>query len=156
MGSSSSLLTTVELDVYISYANKTEYIERTIETLQNMNFKIMNSSVMIQSRKDLSISEISNYMEIFIEKTKYIFVCISKDTIRSISQIMELNEIMNKFPTIQNKIIYFMMDSDYTPITNFELNGVIKQNVWYPMYDEDTLLCTTNTILTLLMDTNSE
>ena len=156
MGASSSLLTTAELDVYISYANKTEYIERILETLQNMNFKIMDSSLMIQSRKDLSVSEISKYMEVFIEKTKYIFICISKETIRSITQIMELNEIMNKFPFIQNKIIYFMMDSDYTPITNVELNSIVKQNVWHPIYDEDTLLSTTSIILTLLMNTDPE
>ena len=156
MGASSSLLTTAELDVYISYANKTEYIERILETLQNMNFKIMDSSLMIQSRKDLSVSEISKYMEVFIENTKYIFICISKETIRSITQIMELNEIMNKFPFIQNKIIYFMMDSDYTPITNVELNRIVKQNVWHPIYDEDTLLSTTSIILTLLMNTDPE
>ena len=126
-------------------------MERMMDTLQNMNFKVMDSSLMIQSRKDFSTSEISKYMEEFIEKTKYIFICISKETIKSVTQIMEMNEIMDKFPTVQNKIIYFMMDPEYTPITNVELKSIVKQNVWYPIYDEDSLFYTTNKLLTLLM-----
>ena len=152
MGASSSLLTNAELDIYISYPNKTEYIERMMDTLQKMDFIIMDSSLMIQSRKDFSTSEISKYMEIFIEKTKFIFICVSKDTIKSVTQIMEMNEIMDKYPTFQTKIMHFMMDSDYTPITNVELKSIVKKNVWYPIYDEDSLLDTTNQILTLLMN----
>ena len=152
MGASSSFITDAEIDIYLSYPNKTEYMERMMDTLQNMNFKVMDSSLMIQSRKDFSTSEISKYMEEFIEKTKYIFICISKDTIKSVTQIMEMNEIMDKFPTLQTKIIYFMMDPEYTPITNIELKSIVKQNVWYPIYDEDSLFYTTNKLLTLLMN----
>ena len=152
MGASSSVITDVELDIYLSYPNKTEYMERMMETLQNMHFKVIDSSLMIQSRTDFSITEISKHMEIFIEKTKFIFICISKDTIKSVTQIIEMNEIMDKYPTLQNKIIYFMMDPDYTPITNVELKSIVKLNVWYPINDEDSLLYTTNNILTLLMN----
>lgn len=151
MGASSSLLTNAELDIYISYPNKTEYMERMMDTLQKMNFVIMDSSLMIQSRKDYSISEISKYMEIFIEKTKFIFICFSKETIKSVTQIMEMNEIIDKYPMFQTKIIYFMMDSDYTPITNAELKSIVTKHVWYPIYDENSLFDTTNKILTLLM-----
>jgi len=127
MGASSSFLADVELDIYLSYSNKTEHMGKLMDTLQNMNFKIIDSSIMIQSRTNFTTSEISKHMETFIEKTKYVFICISKETIRSVTQIMEMNEIMNKYPTLQNKIIYFMMDSDYTPITNTELKSVIKK-----------------------------
>lgn len=151
MGASSSFIVDAELDIYLSYPNKTEYMERMMETLQKMNFKMMDSSLMIQSRTDFSTSEISKHMEIFIEKTKFIFICISKETIKSVTQIMEMNEIMDKYPILQNKIIYFMMDPDYTPITNNELTSIVKKNVWFPIYDEDSLFYTTNKLLTLLM-----
>jgi hypothetical protein len=154
MGAASSLLNNnAELDIYVSYPEKTEYVTKMMDTLQTMNFKVMDSSIMIQSRKDLSVSDISKYMEIFIEKTKYIFVCISSNTIKSVTQIMEINEIMDKYPI---KIIYFMMDQSYTPITNVELNSIIKKNLWYPIYDEDSLLYTTNKLLTILMNKNDE
>lgn len=153
MGASSSLLTDVELDIYLSYPNKkNEYINKMMDILQTMNFKIMDSSIMIQSRTDLSPSEISKYMEIFIEKTKFIFVCISSETIKSVTQIMEINEILDKYPMVQNKIIYFMMDELYTPITNTELKSIIKKNLWYPIYDEDSLFYTTNKLLIILMN----
>jgi hypothetical protein len=152
MGASTSFLTNVEVDVYISYPEKTEYIERMTDTLQNMNFSIIESSVMIQSRKDLSPSEISKYLEVFIEKTKFIFVCVSTKTIKTVTQIMEMNEIMDKYPTLENKIIYFMMDPDYTPITNKELKSIVKKNLWYPIYDDDSLFYTTNKLLTLLIN----
>jgi hypothetical protein len=152
MGASSSLLTpNLELDIYISYPNKTEYMEIMVDTLKKMDYVIMDSSVMIQSRTDLSIREISKYMETFIENTKFIFICISKETIKSITQIMEMNEIIDKYPIFQTKMVYFMMDSDYTPITNIELISIVKENVWYPIYDKDSLLNTTNEIITLLM-----
>ena len=151
MGASSSLLTNAELDIYISYPIKTEYMEIMVDTLQKMDYVIMDSSIMIQSRKDFSTSEISKYMETFIENTNFIFICISKETIKSITQIMEMNEIMDKYPMVHTKIVYFMTDSDYTPITNVELKSIVKENVWYPIYDKDSLLNTTNKILTLLM-----
>jgi hypothetical protein len=154
MGASSSFMIDAELDIYLSYPNKTEYLERMMETLQNMHFKVIDSSLMIQSRTDLSISEISKYMQELIEKTKYVFICISKETIKSVTQIIEMNEIMDKYPTLENKIIYFMMDTDYTPITNEELKSIIKKNLWYPVYDEDSLLYTTSKILTLLMNSS--
>ena len=153
MGASSSLLTVVELDIYLSYPDKkTEYITKLMDILQTMSFKIMDSSIMIQSRKDLSSSEISKYMEIFIENTKYIFVCISPETIKSVTQIMEINEIIDKYPKVHKKIIYFMMDKYYTPTTNTELNSIVKKNLWLPIYDEDSLFDTTNKVLTLLMN----
>jgi hypothetical protein len=153
MGASSSLLTTnPKLDIYISYPNKTEFMEIMVDTLKKLDYVIMDSSLMIQSRTDLSTSEISKYMEIFIENTKFIFICISKETIKSITQIMEMNSIIDKYPTFQTKMVYFMMDSDYTPITNVELISIVKENVWYPIYDKDSLFNTTNEIITLLMN----
>jgi hypothetical protein len=158
-GASSSLLTNnaaAELDIYLSYPEKTEYINKMMDTLQTMNLKVMDSSIMIQSRKDLSISDISKYMEIFIEKTKYIFVCISSNTIKSITQIMEINGIIDKCQT-KTKIIYFMLDELYTPNTNPELNSIIKQNRWYPIYDENSLLYITNQLLiNLFMNNENE
>lgn len=161
MGASSSLIMNaeleleLELDIYLSYSHRSEYLERLTHMLQNMNFRIMDSSIMIQSRNDFSNSEISKYMEEFLAKTKIIFICISKETIKSVTQIMEMNAILDKYPTIQPKIRYVMTDDDYTPITNTELKSIVRNNSWYPLYNEETLLDTTNKILTLLFASNA-
>ena len=153
MGASSSLLMNadLELDIYLSYSHRPDYLQRMTDMLQNMNFQIMDSSTMIQSRNDLSNAEISKYMEEFVVKTKCIFICISKETIKSVTQIMEMNAIMDKYPMIQHKIRYLMTDDDYTPLTNTELKSIVRKNSWYPLYNEETLFDTTNQILTFLM-----
>ena len=160
MGSSSSLLMTanLNLDIYLSYSNnKTEYLEIMKHTLQNMNFRILDSSTfqVVQSRKDFSNTEISKYMEEFMDKTKCLFICISKETIKSVTQIMEMNAILEKYPNNQPNLLYFMTDADYTPITNTELKSIVQENTWYPLYDEETLLDTTNKVLTLLVTENA-
>jgi len=151
MGASSSIALDLNIDIYLSYPEKTEFIERMTDNLQEMNFTVIESSLMIQRKKDLSPSEISKCMEELIEKTKLIFVCISKETIKSVTQILEMNEILDKYPTLEKKIIYFMMDLDYTPITNKELKCIIKNNIWFPLYDNDSLFYTKNKLLTLLI-----
>jgi len=155
MGASSSLLTSSELDldIYLSYSHRSEYLEKMMDTLQNMNFLIMDSSTfqVVQSRRDLSNAEISKYMEEFVVKTKFIFICISKDTIKSVTQIMEMNAIMDKYPMVQHNILYFMTDADYTPLTNAELKSIVRKNSWYPLYDEETLFDTTNKLVNILM-----
>jgi len=146
MGASSSLITNPELDIYLSYPNKTEFIEKLIHTLQKMSFILVDSSL----KKEIPISEIPKYMELFMEKTKFIFVCISSNTIKTVTQIIEMNEIMDKYPILEKKIIYFMMESDYTPITDEGIKHIVKQNLWYPIYDDDSLFYTTNKLLTRL------
>jgi hypothetical protein len=61
-----------------------------------------------------------------------------------------MNEIIDKYPKIQDKLVYLMMEPEYTPITIKELKCIIKNNVWYPLYDNDSLLDTTNKLLTYL------
>ena len=152
MGASSSFMIDAGFDIYLSYPKKTEYMEKMMETLYRMNFQVIDSSMMIQSRPDISPEDFPTYMELFINKTKFIFICISKETVNSVNQTKEIHEIMVKYPILKNKIIYFMMDSDYTPITNMELKNKVKQNVWYPIYDEESLFYTSGKLLTFLMN----
>jgi hypothetical protein len=109
------------------------------------------SIIVAQNKHEISNAEISNYMEMFIEKTKYIFVCISTKTTRSVTQIIEMNEIIDKFPIVEKKIIYLMIDQNYTPDTNKELKSITKKNDWYSLYDDNSLFETTNKLLEVLL-----
>lgn len=150
MGASSSFPTNINLDIYLSYPAKNEYIDRMKTTLQNTNFTIVESSlIMMQPKSDISFSEISKYMEMFMDKTKYIFVCISSKTIKSVTQTLEMNEIIDKYPTIQQKIIYLILEEGSEE--DSDMKSIIKKNLWYPLYDEDSLFHTTNKLLTLLL-----
>jgi hypothetical protein len=150
MGASSSFSINTKIDIYLSYPEKNVFIERMIGILQKENVSIIESSLVIKNKSEFSNNEISNYMEMFIDKTKYIFVCISKKTTRSVTQIIEMNEIIDKFPIVEKKLIYLMMDLDYTPETNKELKSITKKNDWYPLYD-NSLFETTNKLLKVLL-----
>lgn len=153
MGASSSILT---LDVYISFPEENCYIDLLKDNMKILNYYIMDSSMIIHNMKDLPVTEISKHIVNIINKTKYIFICISPETIRSITQTIEmneLNEIMNSDSTFDNKkVIYLMTDGNYTPITNKELKCIIQQHVWFPIYDDETLFQTNNKITTILLN----
>jgi hypothetical protein len=151
MGASSSFPINANVDIYFSYPEKNEYIERLMESLNQYYYTILESSLIIQHKNEISMNEISKYMESFIENSKFIFICISQSSIRSTTQTIEMNEIIDKYPKIQDKLVYLMMEPEYTPITNKELKCIVKKNLWYPLYDNDTLFDTTNKILTTLM-----
>jgi len=151
MGASSSFSVNTEFDIYLSFPEKNIYIERMIETLQKQNLSIIESSLIIQNKHEITNAEMSKYMEMFIEKTKYIIVCISTKTTKSVTQIIEMNEIIDKFPIVEKKIIYLMMDPDYTPETNKELKSITKKNDWYSLYDDNSLFETTNKLLEVLL-----
>jgi len=151
MGASSSFSVNTEFDIYLSFPEKNIYIERMIETLQKQNLSIIESSLIIQNKHEITNAEMSKYMEMFIEKTKYIIVCISTKTTKSVTQIIEMNEIIDKFPIVEKKIIYLIMDPDYTPDTNKELKSITKKNDWYSLYDDNSLFETTNKLLEVLL-----
>jgi len=126
MGASSSFPINANVDIYLSYPEKNEYIERILESVNQYNYNILESSLIIQHKDEISMNEIFKYTETFIENSKYIFVCISQNSIRSTTQTIEMNEIIDKYPKIQDKLVYLMMEPEYTPITNKELKCIVK------------------------------
>jgi hypothetical protein len=75
-------------------------------------------------------------------------MCISNKTIRSIGQAIETNNL----PIYSDKtqIIYLMLDTNYTPDTNVELCKIIKDKIWFPLYDELTTIETSKKIISYL------
>lgn len=152
MGASSSILT---IDVYISFPEQNPYIDNLKNNLEYLNYSILDSSMIVKSFKDLPITNISKYMVNVIDKTKYIFICISPETIRSITQTIEMNELNNNNLKLNDnkKIIYLMTDENYTPFTNRELKCITEENMWLPLYDDETFFETNNKLTTLFLNT---
>ena len=151
MGASSSILT---LDLYISFPEQNPYIDNLKNSLELLNYSILDSSMIIKSLKDLPITDISKHIKNIIDKTKYIFICISPETIRSITQTIEMNELNNNLKLNDDKkIIYLMTDENYTPLTNIELKCIIQDNRWLPLHDDETFFETNNKLTTLLLNT---
>jgi hypothetical protein len=154
MGASSSIVNIDVYSIYISFPKENCYIENIKNNFKTLNYSILDTSMVVTSLKDLPLTDISKYIEKIIEKTKYIFICISPDTIRSVTQTIEMNELNNLF--LDNKqIIYLMTDDNYTPLTNTELKSIIKENKWFPLYNDETFFHTNNELMTLLFNSIS-
>ena len=149
MGAASSM--NLQYDIYISYPEKTEYIDRIEKELIELNFTIINKQTIpgLITPK-INNNDISNIIEDLIKKTKYIFVCISPKTLNSVTQMLEMNEILNNYDEINHKLFYFIMDPSYN------LKSIIRKNKSFPLYDENTLSETTSQILSLLMNNTLE
>lgn len=77
-----------------------------------------------------------------INNSLYIFVCITKNTVKSFIQTIELNSVLES----NKKIIYLMTDKDYTPLSNNLLYSIVQKNKWYSLYDNETFNQTLNNI----------
>lgn len=149
MGAASSL--NIQSDIYISYPEYSEFIDKIEKKIMELNFTIIDRRNFPEFTSKHN-NDISNIIETVIKKTKYIFVCISPKTLNCVTQILEMNEILNNFEELEHKIIYFIMDSNYN---NDNLKSIIRKNKCFPLYDENTLFETTNKILTLLMNNDT-
>ena len=135
MGAASSM--NVQSDIYISYPEKTEFIDRIEKELMNLNFTIIDKK---------------KFSEIKKHNNNDIFVCISPKTLNCVIQMLEMNEILNNYDDLEYKLIYFIIDPSYNPT---ELKTIIRKNKSFPLYDENTLFETTSKVLSLLMMNNN-
>ena len=135
MGSASSIL---NIDIYISYPEKNKYIDFLENQLNTLNYNIVNSSLLKSSINEIASNEVSKYIKTIMEKTTFVIICLSKNTVKSYSQSFELNELIENLSFDKDKIIYLLMDSDYIPSNNKSLEIYLKNKKWFPFYDEET------------------
>ena len=143
MGSANSM---VCIDVYISYPDKTKYIELLENNLKSLNYYVINSSIVKNSINEIpSSQEISKNINLLLEKTNFIIICLSNDSFKSYSQSFELNEIIENVNFDKNKIIYLILDEN-----NENLENYIKNKRWYPFYDEESYKNSIDKILSIV------
>ena len=117
--------------IYVSYdinhANAC-YILDVIDHLTKMGYHVISSKQHdVAKGFDLTNQQITNA----IRSAKYLVICVSKNTVRSPIQNMEINHAWNH----ETGFMYLMMDADYTPQTNDEIKSVVKKHDWNSCYD---------------------
>ena len=136
MGNSCSL---IKYDIYISYPKENENINLFENNLKSFNLTTLNSSLLINN-----ISLPNHILENFIKniinnnEIQYIFVFVSKKIHSTFSQILEMNEFIINDLVDKNKIIYLMLEEDFTPLNSYLTNS-ISINKWYPFYNKFTI-----------------
>jgi hypothetical protein len=70
-----------------------------------------------------------------METTSYFIFCVSETTIRSYHQAIEIDNALNS----NKNIVYLITNKLYSPKNNSIVNGFIKDKLWLPFYDEETV-----------------
>jgi hypothetical protein len=147
MGAASSINSQTNC-VYISYDYRVKnnlYIRVLRDELKKMNLNVIYSEITSESLSHLSSGEISENIRNIMNSTSYFILCVSKETIRSFHQAIEIDSALNS-----NKIIlYLMIDEDYTPLNNQCVKGIVNKNKWMPFYSDENVLDSLNYLLDL-------
>jgi hypothetical protein len=130
MGASSSILLNIENFIYISYNIKEP--KHTDFCKKLCNYITCNSSFQVITSKNIEESSETDYIHFssqlsgIINKVPFIIICISPNFFQSFHQTKELNHLIDR----SFNVLYIMMETSFTPITNKELNSFIKKNNW--------------------------
>ena len=123
---------------YISYAENDEQGAILHDELFLLQFNVIQGRGILEKEgcQDDDHGTFTSLVDNIMKKSAYIIICISKATVTSYHQAIEINSAMDSKKTI----VYIMTDEDFTPQNTPYLNGLVKNNNrWLPGYDEPTI-----------------
>ena len=148
MGAASSVAEITEPYIYISYDTKDKlnlYIEILRDELRVRKYNVVYSELTNNSLTNISYTEILKNMQIIMQNTNHFIVCISKKTIHSYQQAIEIDTALNSY----KEILYLMLDEFYTPLNNSCVKGIVGYNKWLPFYKNKDVFDVINYIVEL-------
>ena len=137
MGASSSVNIQSSV-IYISYDYREKnnlYVKVLQDKLRKMKINIIYSEITADSLSHLSSSEISENIKNIMTNTSYFILCVSKETIRSFHQAIEIDNAFNT----NKEILYLMIDEFYTPLNNQCVKSIVSTNKWMPFYSDENV-----------------
>lgn len=138
MGATGSINNIASNNIYISYDNtnsKNINIQILLHELSKTKFTIIYSELSEYSFQHLSYENISKNIEKIMKTTSYFIFCVSETTTKSFHQAIEIDNALNT----DRNIVYLITNKLYTPKNNSIVNGLIKDKLWLPFYDEDSV-----------------
>ena len=148
MGNGNSCnLNLIKYDIYISFSEENENITLFENNLKLLKFNILNSSLLINNIK-LPTDVLEQHVKSIINNNElqHIFICVSKNIYKSFSQIIETNEFIINELVDKDKIIYLILDEEFTPLNSY-IEYLIGNKKWYPFYNKSTVEESYNKIL---------
>jgi len=139
MGSASSI--NKSSCIYISYDCQKKnnlYIKFLRQELSKTSINVIYSEITSDSLGHLSSGEISENIKNIMTTTTYFILCISKETLRSFHQAIEIDNAFNS----NKQILYLMLDEFYTPINNQCVKDIVSTNKWLPFYNDENVVVT--------------
>jgi hypothetical protein len=138
MGAAGSVNGSIDC-IYISYDYRQKnnlYVRVLRDELRKMNLNVIYSEITSDSLSHLSSSEISANIRNIMNHTSYFILCVSRETIRSFHQAIEIDNALNA----NKNILYLMIDEFYTPLNNHCVKSIVSKNKWMPFYSDENVL----------------
>ena len=138
MGSAGSLNIQSNNCIYISYdygERNNVYLRVLRDELIKMNFHIVYSETTSEALNHLSYQEITENIKNIMSRTVYFILCISKETLRSFHQAIEIENAFNG----NKKMLYLLIDEMYTPLNTQCVKWIVSNNKWMPFYSKETV-----------------
>ena len=135
MGATSSI-NGMKNAIYVSYDYRQSnnlYIKGLCDELEKLNMNIIYSEITKESLGHLSTKEICAHIENVMNHTSYCIMCFSQETVRSFHQTIEINKALDS----DKPILYLMLDKHFTPLNNMFIKGIVKKDIWLPLYYDD-------------------
>lgn len=145
MGASQSIIAeyTNQNCIYIPTIISNNYVDDFLDNLLKSNVNIINSKLGLHT---FTADEINNYLEFILTKSKLIILLVSPQLMELYTKSFEINSIDSH--SINNNIIYLMIDENFTPENSTFVNRYVGNNKWYPLYSQEN-------VEKLLTDVNS-
>jgi hypothetical protein len=132
-------------DVYLSYDVSQTSTRKEIDTLCKC-FKQEGLQVFISDDtpyyEDEELEQKVKLIGNMMNNTRLFIICVSPTTFRSFQQSIEWNHALKD----KRKIIYLMMDANYTPNNNTFLKLLVKSHQWFMLSER----CLVSELLSLL------
>lgn len=145
MGATSSIIDILSNNIYISCLDNDINAEILYNNLIKLGYNTIKCDIKSKDTS-LNVETFSETITKIISESSYIIICLRKDTLRSFNQVIELNRILDS----SKNILYVMTDESFTPSNTKSLNGIIKDKLWLPAYDENTINIALDKINSLL------
>ena len=129
----------INKNIYISFDSSQKnnpYIKSLSRDLTKLNYNIKCAEYTDEITTKYTSQEISKMTKKMMNQSCLLIVCISKNSIHSYLQNIEINTALDS----NKNILYIMTDNDYASVKYNLLNGLIKDNTWYPLCDEKSLI----------------
>jgi hypothetical protein len=151
MGATSSVGDILSNNIYISCLDNDINAKLLYDKLIKLGYNTIKCDIKSKNT-NLNVVTFSETITKIISESSYIIICLRKDTLRSFNQVIELNHILDS----SKNILYAMTDEAYTPLNTKYLNGIIKNKLWYPAYDDNTINILLDKMNSLLKKENEE
>jgi hypothetical protein len=125
-----------KLDIYLSFPEENEFVIGLKRKLLDLNYSICDTSIVKKSLETLTTAEISKHMETLIENTRFIIVCVSLKSLKSFTQSIEMDKLLDNSFEDNNKVIYLIMDENYPCVL---INKHMEKNDCFLYYDQETI-----------------